>query len=503
MPRESQVAVIESATVTDHESHASTLVHGRHGAVMSPAYRAVILAAAVAFVCIQLFVPPILGVADNRDYQRLMTEACIGPESVARFPYFDYFVPHFIVSGQYCGSIIPSSARIPLILSLGLTRLFLPQGHYDLRFLAAVYAVLLLTALWFFLRRLARTAPIARELVAAAVLLIFFSAVYIPLLNSFYIDAAAFVFFLWAVILALDVLTAAEVGLLEYLALALAILLVATTKIQHIPLALCFLPALWLRFARRRFPALWLRLCISGVVVAGSLLFLRACLPWNNPISLYNSVFYKLLPACDNPRAELPKLGLGPEYEQYIGQHAFSEGSPMGNQDFARTFGRKVTVPKVFRFLLTHPAAAARALRHDLEEASLERVRMKIGEREYRLGNYEANSGHAPESQSAFLTFWSRFKLAVYGGRPWAYLAYILALLLILWIAALRQPTRRAEARAAIGMLTVMLPASFVPVFLDAVDTGRHLFLFNCMLDMGACALLWLVLRWWRERRPA
>ena len=47
---------------------------------------------------------------------------------------------------------------------------------------------------------------------------------------------------------------------------------------------------------------------------------------------------------------------------------------------------------------------------------------------------------------------------------------------------------RLMAAIAAIWTTMVVLAA--VLVMFDGVDTGRHLFLFNAMLDMTACGLL-------------
>jgi len=154
-----------------------------------------------------------------------------------------------------------------------------------------------------------------------------------------------------------------------------------------------------------------------------------------------------------------------------------------------------VTLPKMSWFLLTHPGADLKVLPHDPEEASLERVGMKIGETEYRLGNYERTAGKGANAQSGFLVLWSECKLAMYARRPFVFAGYVLIVSAGLVAAALYQPLDRGRAVLGALVLIAMLPASFVPAFFDGGDTGRHLFLFNCVLDLCACAAFWLWLR--------
>ena len=222
---------------------------------------------------------------------------------------------------------------------------------------------------------------------------------------------------------------------------------------------------------------------------------------WYQAIALYDGLFFKFLPASSNPVADISNLGLDPQFIQYIGQHSYSPGTHMQEERFALAFGKVVTLPKVAWWVLTHPAVAFQALVHDLDEASLERVRMKIGSTEYRLANYEREAGYPANSQSGFLALWSKCKLALYKDRPWIFLGYILVLVVGLFAAALFQPADRGRALAGVISLTAMLPAAFIPAFFDAVDMGRHLFLFNALLDVCACVLLWLVLRGFIVRR--
>jgi hypothetical protein len=147
--------------------------------------------------------------------------------------------------------------------------------------------------------------------------------------------------------------------------------------------------------------------------------------------------------------------------------------------------GRFLSVRSLTLYYLSHPRVAALVFRSALAEGSLQRVRMQIGARQYRLGNFEKSLGRPPEAQSHFFDFWGDLKVAVFGNRPVLYGCYAAALLAALWILSLR-----ARVTAIAATWTTMVALAAVLVMFDGVDTGRHLFLFNAMLDMTACGLL-------------
>jgi hypothetical protein len=460
-----------------------------------------LLAVAAFLAAFQLFAPPVLGVADNGDYGKLSHHACIGPVGAVSFPYFDYYEPRFAVRPEYCGSIIPTSTVVPLYAASAVSRLILGPGRFDLRILGALYLGLYLGAVGLLMFRISGSSPMAR-VTLLAVLGVFFSAVYIPLLNTFYMDAFALVLLAWAIALGAEVLCSPTVRWFQMAAFTTAVLLLATTKMQYALVALAFVPLLWFRRRRPVFPGVWFRGAATATLLGGLAWYASLASPWYTAITVYDGLFFKFIPATEDPVAALRSLGLGPEFDRYVGAHAFSSGTRMQREDYAVGFGRLVTPSKLTWFIVTHPKAAWQAMLHDLDEASLERVRMKIGDAEYRLGNYERSAGHPPSRQSRFLCWWSEAKSAALARRPLAYLAYVLLLVAGTWFAADRQPAcDRAAARVGALCLTTMLPAIAGPAFLDAVDTGRHLLMFNAVLDIFACALVWLSLRAWAVRK--
>ena len=434
-----------------------------------------------ALVIWQLFVPPSLGLADNNDYAKLIGRMCLGGEH----PLFEYVGFEYHYAQEYCwNSGLITSAVLPLRIALTMAKPF-SGVRFDLRWLGAVYAVLFLLVFAGVQRLVRGLRPVARLLAPAAVLAVFCNASYIPWFDSFYFDTASYVFLWCAALLCLRLLLFEKITTWDYLAALAVVLVLETSKSQHSALALPLTACFWLPFGRARFPRLPLRIAASVLVVAAAGVMFASAPAWYQTINSYNALFYQSLPHSQDPAGDLARLGMDPGMTRYVGKHAFLPDSPMQDARETERLGRFLSARSLMGYYLSHPRIAALVFRSALAEGSLQRVRMQIGARQYRLGNYESSAGRGPEAQSHFFDFWNDLKARLFGNRPVLYGFYAAGLLAALWVLSMRA---RVSAIAAVWTAMVVLAA--VLVMFDGVDTGRHLFLFNAMLDMTACGLI-------------
>ena len=439
-------------------------------------YEWALLAVCAGLVGWQLFVPPSLGVADNNDFAKLIGRVCLGGEH----PLFEYVSFEYHQATEYCwDSGLITSAVLPLRLAMA------AASRFDLRCLGAVYAMLFLGA-FAALQRFARgLRPVARLIVPLSAVVVFCGASYIPWFNSFYFDTASYIFLWFTILLFLRMLLRERVTTGDFLMALVSALLFETSKSQHTALALPLIACFWLRLGRAQFPGIPWRIGATVTVMAAAVVMFASAPPWYQTVNSYNALFYQSLPHSRDPAADIAQLGMEPAMVRYVGKHSFLPDSPMQDAREIERLGRFISVRSLTHYYLSHPRIAGLVFRSALAEGSLQRVRMQIGARQYRLGNYEKSVGKPPEAQSHFLDLWSDSKAAVFGNRPMLYACYAAGLLAALWILSVRA---RVTALAAIW--TAMVALAAVLVMFDGVDTGRHLFLFNAMLDMTACGLL-------------
>jgi hypothetical protein len=110
---------------------------------------------------------------------------------------------------------------------------------------------------------------------------------------------------------------------------------------------------------------------------------------------------------------------------------------------------------------------------------------MKTGNLPHRLGNYEKATGKPPQTLSHFFCFWPAIKYSVIADHPRIYLVYILVMVAAAWIFA----PDVVGMRSLLAIVTAMLTGSVAAVMSDGVDSGRHLIIFNFLLDLVVVAV--------------
>jgi len=127
------------------------------------------LAVAATILSLQLFVPPIVGLADNRDYERVMGYA--GFQHTSAVPaerHFSFLRSKYAVvdPGWFRGGY-HSSETLLAFAARGVHLLFAGRALFDIRLMGAIHAVLFLLALAGLIRA-CRDLTLAARIVAAA-----------------------------------------------------------------------------------------------------------------------------------------------------------------------------------------------------------------------------------------------------------------------------------------------------------------------------------------------
>lgn len=440
----------------------------------------------------QLFVPPILGVADTNDSAKLIGRYCLRPAQREQARPFEYVAFQFARDPHYCwNSGMPSSAQLPLLAAFFLSSGGFQPKVFDTRALGAVYLGLLIAGFYGLQRLLMACDPHTRFAVPIAVVLIFDNATYVPSLNTFFLDTASLVFLLLAFVWLARIVLLPSIRSGEYALAAGCVVLFATSKVQHSLLALAAIPALWCSLGRPVFPNRFLRVISIATVIGCVAWMLQTTSNGYRTTNLYNALFLRALPHSPHAAADLAEFGIDEKYLDRVGQHAFLPDSPLNDPQQSALFSRWLTYPKMMRYYLTHPVVTGRAFLHAMDEGSRIRAEMTIGETEYRLGNYAREAHVAPRGQSHFLDVWTGMKSLAFAGRPLVYVGYALMVLAELWtIAARLSGNARKRAMLLAGSLTWLIVLAPVVVLSDGVDTGRHLFLYNAILDLALCAIV-------------
>jgi hypothetical protein len=447
-------------------------------------------AAALAILALQLLVEPVVGLADNGDYQRVMGPA--GFEHSTDAPGERYFA---FLRTQY--RVLPvgtvrhghlSSETLLALAARGIARAKV-GGLFDLRVLGALHAILLALALAALLRA-CRGLSIPAQATAAVLGVFFFTDVgYVAPFNSFYGQSASLLFLLLTAAVAARAIRVgglAGAWVLFYFACAAAFVSSKPQEaIQGPVLALLGLRLAGVRWrgAGRR-AATWLSIALC----AFSVWYGRRTPEDLKAAALYQVVFYEILPHSPDPAADATALGLDPSWLRYSGTDAFRPDTPLLDAQFRAQFVHAVGYRKIARFYLARPKRLSERVG---------RIAPKTWTLRPSYGNLERSAEHPRLTRTERFAAWSRLRLRIFGPRAIAALAVLYAVTAAAAIATWRRasPAGRLFRETLLAAAAMSATAFAVCVLTNAPpDFSRVFYVAQALCDLLIAAdAAWLV----------
>lgn len=451
----------------------------------------VVLAMACA-IGYQLFLPPVVGLANNGDFERLMGR--VGLQYTVQGyedKYFSYIITRFRVVEPWWNSGVISSQQLLLKIALVANRVLSKDGFLDLRVIGAVNAVFFLASVWLALYA-SRPFPIAsRTVLLGLVALIFVDVGYVAYFNSIYSEPASLIFFILVLAASFFAIAALRPNLWHLALYSVAAALFISARAHNSTLG--WLLALWGVRLFWRWPMPSWRLGVLATAAA-----LAALSYWHyttrpafiREAQLYNAVFSGILVNSPSPGEDLSALGLDPRLAELANTNAFQPNSALKDDEFRRVFFGVVGQTRIVWFYITRPGAIVRAARLQARDALLTRPPC--------CGNFPKESGYRPRAQSRAFAVWSDLR------TRWHVSLGILVSLFISQLGAGVVAVRRSASLTSrllselFIILGLMAVVQYVTKFVGdgLLDTGRQLHLFNVLIDTSfIIVVLWVVNR--------
>lgn len=440
--------------------------------------RYAVLAVAAGIVAFQVLVPPIVGLADQGDFARMIGRFGYGPEDKSPDLKFMYVVPKYVPdpSFRYPEWEQFNSEYLFTGSAVALNHAISKDGKLDITVMGLVHALAFLAAFARLLRvtQRLRFAP----LIWIALLIILTDAAYTAYWNSFYAEPASCIFFILLGAESIAVCESPDVTAGQMARWTLWAVLWVLAKPQNTPIGILLaLFALRLRSwtGKRRTR----RIALAGSAAMGAVTLFGALtvpLPvrWNTG---YDMVFRAIVPESHHPAEDLQILGLDPSLAKYGG--TWAEGHPFYELVTGGAFNEKITPFTIARFYLLRPARFWKHIKVMLGSAFLLRD---------FYGNFEKSAGYPPATRSRAFSFWSQFH-AVWLARAALVVFFVLLLgpVALAW-RWLRAPCRHLEFAAL--LLACCLAALFTVLLGDCWDNIKHFYLFNLLFDACLVAAL-------------
>lgn len=417
-------------------------------------FEGVVLLLLLVSISYQLFMEPIVGMANNADFARLILPAGIGYHSSS-----DYWETVFKFSETKFEYVPPrpfrylTSQRPILGAAVLLNRLFAKDGHFHLVAMGASNLALYLLALFAFLASFRRKPRSSRLLVAGAVLLICPDVKWVSYFNSFYSESASLVFLFATVGFALLRLNRGDddrEALLTWFGYLVSAVLFWMAKAQNAAFVPCLALGAWFLSPNA--------LLKSGRI-AGTIA-LPACMLWAFATNQYADT------TGENVRVvtqeEILRHSPAPEKDRTELGLDTGKGSLFG----------------IARFYMKHPSRWWAMTQRQSREAF-----------DYiPYGNFSRVAGLGPGAQSRAFNTWSEWKKARFPRNVFVWGVVVLAM----WgLAVVKMRcfdrSRRERLRSLVApVLAVGCLLEFVVcTTFEANGTAKHLFIFNVAVDIS------------------
>ncbi|MBX6395588.1 MAG: hypothetical protein IRY98_07680 [Alicyclobacillaceae bacterium] len=454
--------------------------------------------AALVFVLVTgiLMAPPMIGIANNGDFERIMGQPGIGLAYTTddrHLRYANWIHRYFLVVGGG-NAAYPSSLSLIVRGALLINELLYGRGLFDIAVLGILYAALLAVSGYFVLGAVRRVcSPWMTVLTAISGVVVFCDLAYIAYFHSLYSEAVSFVSFCLLAGFALTLYTLPKPRLWTLGAFILSAAAFGTAKVQTVPLAIIlalFTARLaWIRRDRR-----WKWTALGGSVL---LLLSVGYVYLHTPrhfyqVNLYHSVFDGILTNPATWEEDMKALQLDPKYRvlagtSYFGHHPID----IHSREFAYDFYQKIGFGKVALFYVERPGRLLDVIRQSYQASLMMRPQY--------LGNYERTSGYPEKTLSHRFSLWSDAKSRWFPKSVWFFgLYWLLYGTICLW-RRLRRKDRLGKALAEFSGLVGLLALIQFPIPYLAEGRNelvKHLFTYNVLFDMTLLiSAVWLFAR--------
>lgn len=463
------------------------------------------IAAAVIFIVL-LFTGSFIGVADNGDFLRIMGSIGLNYFNEAESydeRFFKFAHAEFAYDSFFRGFYVTS--QLILVLLARTIALIFNSSYFDVRFLGALYALLLMTASCLLIAFYKKRGVAITTALIVLLLVMFHDVGYLAYFNSLYGEPVSFIFMLLMLALGLTLSAKQQPSRKLLLLFVIASLFLICSKTQNAPLGAVFALLTWRFAALHKQDLSWKRLalaCSAALIIISAVMYLLAPKDFKQ-INLYQTVFFGILNGSSTVEQDLQELGLPGHLSVLAGTNYFQSDTVIKQNDpsLQGDFYERMSHMDVLLFYVKHPDRLWERMSYAAEHS------MNI--RPYYLGTYELAEGKPPGAVTMQYSFWSEFKRSVLPNQLW----FIIAIYVLYFGVLLYEWLRNRELGNRIGLelfAVVGLIGAFgflIPIVGDGLaDLSKHLFMFNVAFDMMlAASVLWMLYKLsglvWKKHR--
>lgn len=456
----------------------------------------VILSIITAILANTLFVYPVIGKCDNGDFSRFYMYGGLSGLSNEYSKMYDGYV-HLKYSISNLGLLLPFGPnwvsgvvilKVAVIISILVHGSFF--GLFDIRYLALVYSIVFLYAVFLIIRNAELTAFL--KIAAGIFIILFFTdTVYISYFNSFFGEAGVIVFFFMNIGAYILLISKSKPNKRHFSFFFLASGAFLTSKSQELPLLIFMLgiySGLYFYYKEER---------LRKTIICGTLAVVMLCgcsyfsiSRYTNYNNEYQSVFSGILINSKTKEKDLEELGVDKSLQCFSGVSFYDrkgKNDPLSDK-MLKDFYPKASSIRVLGFYLKH----------------LDRLWLRVQDSAQNTYSfYQLHKGNFVKGEFTANKYVNNFRLTLIKKYPYLhrniYFFIIFSLLFFFINICYMIICKDRYVRLLSLMLLFILAAGDCQFVLPVIGSGecdfaKHLFLTNLCFDtMLGIALLWIL----------
>ncbi len=358
-----------------------------------------------------LFIHPIIGMADNGDFYRVMNKSgAYHLNKNSNEIFLGYFIKDYGIykyNNDYANLLI-STQSIFVKLAILFDRIFTKDYVLDIRFMSVMFLIIEAMGVYFFIKALINKLDSSKYklIITLVTILIFCDTGYLAYYNSFYGESVNICCFLMSIGLLIYMIEFDKFTWYNLIAFGTSSFLFFGAKQQLAPvgilIALIFI-IIGIYMTNKRFTKM-LAYILAVIFIVSSMVFYKSITGDFKYINIYHSMNRGILLNEDDPDSILEDFNISTQYSLLQETDFFEEIKLLDpyEEELIDDYYEKFSLGRILDYYITHPKAFIKVLKISFKNGYS--IRPKV------IGNYEQSEHKEFGAKSYFFATWSTFK---------------------------------------------------------------------------------------------
>ncbi|MBN1045307.1 hypothetical protein DVW08_08025 [Clostridium botulinum] len=438
-----------------------------------------------------LFIHPIIGMADNGDFYRVINKSgAYHLNKNSNDIFLGYFIKDYGIykyNNDYANILI-STQSIFVKLAIFLDSFFMKDYVLDIRFMSIMFLIIEAIGVYFFIKSLINKVDNSKYklIITLLTILIFCDTGYLAYYNSFYGESVNICCFLMSIGLLIYMIEFDKFTWYNLIAFGISSFLFFGSKQQLAPVGILisFIFIIIGVYTTNKPLTKILTYILAIIFIISSMVFYKSITGDFKYINIYHSMNRGILLNEDDPDSILEDFNISTQYSLLQETDFFEEIKLLDpyEEKLIDDYYEKFSLGKILEYYITHPKAFIKVLKISFNNGYS--IRPKV------IGNYEQSEHKEFGAKSYFFATWSTFKEKFIPKNMLFTVATIVIYLYLStsrFLKAIKNNNKKIQLKEITYFYVFLVGISQIIISVigagDA-DLSKHVFMYNMAFDL-------------------